>query len=217
MYIDLIGKYITKNIENILSRIGYSDGLLVESILTTFKSDGFHSAPIGIKRLSNTLFSKIFKDTDTYVNLMKKPYAVANLLDDIELFYITTFDELPMDEYDEVIYKTGIKPLRNADLIIELYLEEYSDFQEYIEARFKIIGLIIRRLRPCYYTRCKHAVLESLIHSTRIPIFKEVNRIEFEKLMMLINHYSQLVNRICPEDPYKRIMRAIIEKLNSNY
>lgn len=207
------GRYINKDIEDLLDRIGFLDNMLVESIFTTLKDKNLHSAPIGVKRIGRKLTSKLFKDTTTYRNIITNPYAVINLLDDIEIFYIGIFSEIPVSKYNDISYKTGIKPLKDSSIIIEVYMSNYEDCGNYIDANFKILGLIINNIKPCFYTRCKHAVLESLIHYTRIDVFKEINPKEAKRLSMLVEHYYNLVNRICPEYPYRKIMREILERI----
>jgi len=212
-----LGAYIRSNVSELLDKIGFTDGLLIETICSTENSDGsIHSAPIGVRRSGDLLFiDKLFKDTTTFENLVERKHALINLLDDVEIFYLATFSDLPEEEYDKS-YNMRIPPLKRSDAFIEAKFMNFDDKGEFISAELSIGGILIRRMRPCFFTRCKHAVLESLIHATRVPVFRRMDLREAEKLTKLILHYRELVSRICPEEPYKRIMRDIISRLHQD-
>jgi len=208
------GVHTSLDIQELLDKIGFENGLLIETICSTENPDGSpHSAPIGVKRAGMLLsIDKLFKDTITFENLVRSGYILINLLDDIETFYLATFSDLPREEYDKS-YSTRIPPLRRSNAFIEAELVNFRDRDNFVSVELSISGILIRKMKPCFFTRCKHAVLESLIHATRVPVFRRIDPKEAGSLMKLILHYRDLVSRICPEEPYNRIMNGIVNRL----
>ncbi len=209
------GNYTSFDVPDLLDNIGLSDGLLVESICTTKNGDGsLHSAPIGVRRAgSAVIIEKLFKGTTTLENLMREGFALINLLDDVEIFYLATFNEIPEEGYD-MSHGMRLPPLKDSNASMEASLLNFEDKGEFLSVKLSIDGIFVRKVKPCFFTRCNHAVLESLIHATRIPVFRRIMPKDAEKLTKLVLHYSELVSRICPEEPYNRIMRDVVSRLN---
>ncbi len=213
--IELIGKYVKvkEEITRALSLVGIKPGLHIEAIVTTKDyNGGYRSRPFGIRfKNYNTLELKVYKPSRTLDNIIKYPFLSINLTDDVEVFYKALFNELKREDYDFTCYAIGIPSLRDIDAFIEAKVLNYIDYDEYVLFILDVIGLLIRNVRVGFYTRCKHAVLESLIHLTRMPIYAD-DPTKLNKLLDLIKHYSDIVNRICPNEPYKRIMNNILSK-----
>ncbi|HDI73857.1 MAG TPA: DUF447 family protein [Candidatus Korarchaeota archaeon] len=202
------------DVTGLLDEFGFSEGLLVESIVTTLKQNKEpHFAPIGVKRVGDRLIiGKLFKNTDTYRNLCSSPQLVINLTDNVLLFYLALFDDVPPEKYTRGGPKTKIPYLREADAIIEADALKFGDRGDFVTVELEVLGILVMRGGPRFLSRCKHAVLESLVHFTRIPIYMREGR-EATELVELIRHYREFVERNCPEVPYKFIMRDLEGKL----
>jgi|Deesub1362B_J571_1020462.scaffolds.fasta_scaffold00005_218 hypothetical protein len=193
---------------SVLDEIGFIDGLHIEALVSTIDEEGMANlAPIGVRRIGDKLYMKIYKDTQTYTNLVSRDLALINITDNVEYYYIATFrDDEAIILLDHPL-DNGLPPLRDADAYIVVKKEDFEDYNEFIIIKFKVIDIQIKKGFPRLITRCKNAIIESLIHATRIRVFLERGDIDkVTRLKHLISHYKDIINRICPSKPYGMIM-----------
>ena len=65
------------------------------------------------------------------------------------------------------------------------------------------------------YSRGAHAVIEAIIHSTRIKEFLAKGKTKkTSKLIQLVNHYKELIQRVSPDSDYEKIINELQNKIN---
>ena len=75
-----------------------------------------------------------------------------------------------------------------------------------------------RRLKPKAYSRARFAVIESIIHTTRIEPFLSQGRVkEAKRLLSLIHHYDEVVSKVAPDSAYSRLMDDIVKRAEGYY
>lgn len=189
---------------------------MVETILSTRDEKGkVNAAPMGLWRKKGTLlYVKPYKTTQTYKNLTKVNLATINILRDVELFYRTTFNSGNLEPLFDREEKARIPPLKGADAYIEVSVEKIRESRQ--QARITLLPENIKVLKqwPKAFCRCDYAVIESLIHATRIKVFlQQGKRKRVKKLLRLINHYQELIGRVCAKQVHAEIMEKLSKKL----
>ncbi len=195
-------------------------GETYEIILSTYCDEGQpNAAPMGIKFLRNKrVFIKLFKGTRTLNNIMKRRCAIANVTSDPLLFYKTTFKEKNQlsPNYFSRSNIIDAPYLRSADGYIQMTLGTCKHKRSYVETEFHIKKRInLKKTRSDLYSRGAHALIEAIIHSTRINEFLAKGKTKkTNKLIQLVNHYNELIQRVSPDSDYEKIINEIQNRIN---
>ena len=201
------------SIEALLDRVGFRIGLPVEVIASTIDSSGRpNAAPMGIVRVDRLLLvMRPYKETRTCSNLLETRVATLNVTSDVKLFFATAFKVGRVEELFEERYE-GAPPLKGVDAFVRVVLERVEDEGGRVAAYLRPIEVRILRPWPRAVSRCDAALIEAMIHATRVRVFLERGDYgRVEELRGLIRHYYRLVERICPRKPYLEIMRRLAE------
>jgi len=194
-------------------------GETYEIILSTYCDDGQpNAAPMGIKFLRRKrVFIKLFKGTRTLNNIMKRRCAIANVTSDPFLFYKTTFKEKNQLSPNYFFRSKIIDApyLRSADGYIQMTLGTCKHKRSHVETEFHIKRIHLKKTRSDLYSRGAHALIEVIIHSTRIKEFlAKGNTKKTNKLIQLVNHYKELIERVSPDSDYEKIINEIQTRIN---
>ncbi len=202
----------------LLDELGLKRNMTYETIVTTVSKDrDFNVAPMGVIRMKGEkLKIRVYKDTETYRNMVLTREAVINLTFKVEDFYSSIYEKerFTGERFTDSL-TVNCPRLRNADAYIEVQLEEVKNVdQERSDCIFMVKFVEAVKTMPRALCRCDYAVIESLIHLTRIPVYLERGeKRKAEELIYLINHYRGIVERICPGSKHSEVMRKIASKL----
>lgn len=194
-------------------------GETYEIILSTYCDEGQpNAAPMGIKFIrKKRVFIKLFKGTRTLNNIMKRRCAIANVTNDPFLFYKTTFKEKNQlsPNYFSRSKIIDAPYLRSADGYIQMTLGTCKHKRNYVETEFHIKRINLKKTRSDLYSRGAHAVIETIIHSTRIKEFLAKGKTKkTNNLIQLVNHYKELIQRVSPDSDYEKIINEIQNRIN---
>jgi hypothetical protein len=151
-----------------LSRLGFSQDCIVETILITENQDGsFNAAPMGVTRNDATLVVQPFKTSQTYKNLMRGEPVSINISNDPLLFLATAFKNEVDDQ--PIIDETG---MRGAEAVIHSEIIGLLNESE-LRATFSLIpkDVVIKSPYPSVFRRGSSKAIEAIIHVTRIQVF----------------------------------------------
>jgi hypothetical protein len=173
-------------------------GETYEIILSTYCDEGQpNAAPMGIKFLRNKrVFIKLFKGTRTLTTFKEKNQLSPNY------FSRSKIIDAPY--------------LRSADGYIQMTLGTCKHKRSYVETEFHIKKRInLKKTRSDLYSRGAHALIEAIIHSTRINEFLAKGKTKkTNKLIQLVNHYNELIQRVSPDSDYEKIINEIQNRIN---
>jgi hypothetical protein len=193
-----------------LEELGFVKGCICEVIVSTYGSDGRpHAAPMGATTEDGEkLVLRPFTNTQTYRNIFGRRFAVANISSDPFFFYKALFREPLEFTKAETVDAPVVKGM---DGWIEL---EASGLVEERDGRARIVfnvrKVVACKVLPKAYSRAVHALIESMIHSTRIRVFYGTERHdEAVRLMEKVKDYRALVNRVAPLSAYHQLMEKI--------
>jgi len=210
-----------------ITDLGFSQGLIVETVVSTYNLDGeANAAPMGVTMENpQRVVLRIYTSSLTYKNLQSKKMGVVNVTYDPELFYRTAFKEanpngrVPQDWFEKA--KTVDAPkLRAADAHIEVTVANIREFNsERVEVVCDVKHVQAIRVSPKAYCRALFATVEAIVHATRIEAFiMHENRQKREqafKLLETIKDCIDVVNRVAPNSRYSEIMADLNQRINS--
>jgi hypothetical protein len=225
MIIHILPQYICAvlHLSSDLSGLGLVKNGIVETIVSTYdKERSPIAAPMGVftEDMQNVIL-KPFKTTQTYENLLKYRSGVANITSDPTLFHRTVFKAVNPEGRVPVEWFTPAETvdaprLMNADACIEFKVISVEDSEEksILLSRVEKI-LMIHKPTLRVYSRAVSAVIESLIHATRIEAFLALGEEKkANELIGLVQHYHRIVEKVAPNSKYSDIMSDIQRRID---
>jgi hypothetical protein len=204
-----------------LADLGFCQGIICETIICTFNRDGRpNAAPMGVMVKGGQKVSLIvYNSAETLKNLQNIKAATLNLTGDIDFYYKSALkdDELPIDWFEKSKVINAPK-LKAASATVSVSIE---DFEPINAIRTKVIGNVEHvealKMYPLVYCRAMPAVLEAIIHATRV---KALVNIEAEQahvvaLCSLIQNCNDIVNRSSHNSHYIELMSDLQKKIDS--
>jgi hypothetical protein len=197
---------------------------IYETIVSTYDSSRKPTAaPMGMMLLgSESFLIRPFKATATYRNLRAAKCGVVNITSSPEMFYRTAFKhEEPRLKMPSRWFEPGktvqAPRVRSAEAHVEFTVRRLDQENEG-RARFtcKVQMIEARRMFPQAYCRTRFALIECIIHATRIgPYLSDGRLAEAERLMHLVEYYRDLSNRVAPGSKDARRVADIVGRIKS--
>lgn len=208
-----------------LTDLGFSKGIIAETIVSTYNNDGKpNAAPMGtIMDDEKHLTFSIFNSLSTCINLRANRCAVVNLTNDIEVFYKTAFKEanpsgrLP-EEWFEKAETVNAPRLRLADATIDVSINNLIPISsEKTKAICTVMLVSVTKKYPQVYCRAMSANVEAIIHATRVKAFgnDKMEQKHVSKLCEMINDCNDVVNRVASNSRYSEIMTDLMKRVDS--
>ena len=211
----------------VITDLGFSEGVIFETIVTTYNVDGeANAAPMGVTMENlQRLILRIYTSSLTFKNLQSKKCGVVNVTYEVELFYRTAFKEansngrLPQNWFEKA--ETVDAPrLQAADAHIEVAV---SDIKQFDAERAKVLCDVklvqASSVFPKAYCRAVFATIEAIVHATRVEAFinhgDRRKREQALKLLETIKGCSDVVNRVAPNSRYSEIMADLNQRIDS--
>jgi uncharacterized protein len=204
--------------------LGFVDGLIMETIVSTSDSTGhYDAAPMGIVKNKDQLTIKPFTSSLTYENLKTTKCAVVNVTSDPKLFYITAFKEANPNgklspEMFEKAETVSAPKLRKADATVEVTVNKSRSLSsERAEFLCEVQYVDAPKIFPKVYCRAQFATIEAIVHATRIkPFLKgtEQQQKRALKLLELVDVCQDVVDRTAPNSVYSEIMADLNQRMS---
>lgn len=209
-----------------LSDLGFRKGIISETIVSTYDSDGKpNAAPMGIViQNAQQLLIRPYVSSLTYKNLQATKSAVVNLTFNPYLFYITAFKQAnPDGELSSDFFvkaKTVSAPrLKTVNTFVEVTVVQTASFgADRVEFVCTIKHVESVNNLPQVYCRAHFATIEAIIHATRIELFlkgTENQQKQALKLLELIDYCKDVVNRTAPNSVYSDIMNDLTKRIGT--
>lgn len=188
---------------NDLNDFGIHEGIS-EMIFTTISSDGVpNAAPMGLHRKDGRLFARIY-NSKTLENIIEKPVAAANIVDDPVLFVQSALSDIALEDFEFIGDFPVLKGSKGWIIFDCKYKKgDVSSIVELMPSRGKINNNNQNKnIKPV--NRGFNAVIEALIHATRYLIARE------EKYLDRIKYYDTIVRK-CGGSREQEAMRLLYE------
>jgi hypothetical protein len=210
-----------------LADLGFSKGLIVETVVSTYNMRGQpNAAPMGVTmENAQRLALRIYTSSLTHRNLQAARCAVVNVTSDPELFYRTAFKEanpkgkVPLKWFEKA--ETVDAPrLRAADAHVEVTVADMAAFDaERAEVSCEVKLVKATTVLPKAYCRASSATIEAIIHATRVKDFLAhadgQKKEQAVRLMEMIRHCRDVVNRVAPNSRHSEIIADLSERVDS--
>ncbi|MCP8316912.1 MAG: DUF447 family protein, partial [archaeon] len=165
---------------NSLSDLGFIKNCVFEVIVSTYGINHVpNAAPMGIMTDDMQRFiMKPYTTSQTYRNIFLQKCAVINIISNSIIYYKTAFKDynpdkrVPIDWFEKADLVDAPK-LKNADACIEvkaIKIENKKRDRAKVLCEVVNISHIINTV-PKAYCRANFALIESIIHATRINVF----------------------------------------------
>lgn len=203
-----------------LADLGLSQNIIYETIVCTFNPDGApNAAPMGTTMQNKQqLDLTVYNSASTLKNLKTTKTATLNLTDNIDIFYQTAFKEeqLPAEWFEKSSIVNAPR-LKSANATIAVAI---TDFVILDSLRTRVVCKVKRvdasKIYPQAYCRAMPAVLEAIIHASRVKVLLGVKeeQTHVSKLINLIQDCSDVVNRSAPNSHYAELMADLQQKID---
>ncbi|MEM3833570.1 MAG: DUF447 family protein [Thermoprotei archaeon] len=151
-----------------LRELGFSENTYSEIILVVTRDGEVNAAPIGVKLINDNIMAIIFKDSVTYLGLMGCGECTINVTSDARVFYKFVMNErIGADELlsSDIIH---VPALKIADAVVEAKVADVIDKGDRAIFYFVPVNFKILRSMPRTFNRAHPAIIEALVHYTRI-------------------------------------------------
>jgi len=146
-------------------------------------------------------------DTATYRNLIRTGCATINFCSDPLLYYFSALKFLRGERLEGMFKRSNAvnsPELRKADAVLSVSVERISKEGEkraLLECSIlSVKGPKVKKVEP--YSRAPHALMECIIHATRIRAYAESDLKEAERLLNLIEHHRSIISRVAKNSVY---------------
>ena len=182
-----------------IEELGIHEGIS-EVIVTTLSKDGVpNAAPIGLHCKDGRLSLRLF-NSKTLDNILARPVACANIVDDPILFVRSALSDVEPDEFELI---EGFPVLKDALAWIRFECKCKKVGKISVVELTPVNGEIVHStVKPV--NRGFNAVIEASVDATRYVIFKE------EKYLERIEDYDKLVRK-CGGAREKEAIRLLYE------
>jgi hypothetical protein len=182
-----------------IEEYGIHEGIS-EIILTTISPDEVpNAAPMGLHRKGGRLFARIYS-SKTLDNILSKPIAAANIVDDPVLFVQSALSDIESERFEFI---DGFPLLKDALgwIVFDCACKKGGNISvvELSPVKGKITA---RKLQPI--NRGFNAVIEAAILATRYVVLKE------QKYLDCIEYYNSIVKK-CGGERETNAMRLLYE------
>jgi hypothetical protein len=160
----------------------------------------------------------IYNSAKTLKNLQNTRVATLNLTDDIDVYYMSALKsaEVSADLFEKSTVVNAPK-LKKCDASIALSVESFKAV-DMLRTRVVCCVESVEALKrfPVAYCRARAAVLEAVVHATRIRVLCgiESERLKVVRLYGLIQDCMDIVNRSAPNSHYVELMVDLQEKVD---
>jgi len=195
--------------KHLLRRVGLKVGHIYEGIVCTWNPDNTpNAAPMGITPLrGGKVAIRPYTDTATYRNLLRTGCATINFCSDLLLYYFSALKFLKGERLKGMFKRSDTidsPELRKADVVLSVSVERIIGEGEK-RALFECLilsikGPKVKRVEP--YSRAPHALMECVIHATRIRPYAESDLNEAKRLLALIEHHRSVISRVAKHSKY---------------
>lgn len=205
-----------------LSKLGFVKKGIVEVIVSSFDDNKHpHAAPMGAYTEDmGSIILMVYKTSHTYKNLMNKKMGVVNITSNPSLFHYTLFKDLNKDgklpkEWFHLASIVDAPLMVNVEASIEIRIIKIDELNEKARMLCRVEKILINERNALQaYNRAKSAVIESLIHASRIEIYLAAGKKnQVKELIKLINHYDKIINKVAPDSKYTDIMKDIQNRI----
>ncbi len=185
-----------------LKNLGLKKNWIYEVIVTTGDGKKPNAAPMGIWTTNfSDIVLEVYKNTETYKNILTTNELVVNFVDNLEIFYDSIRDKKKIGYAPAK--KVNAPVLREATSWLELKVKGVRDLGESVSFTSEIVYSKVKKVK--LINRAESLTLESLIKFTK-PSFPGSKKTEIQRAY-------RVIKKVAPRSSYEKTVRKILENL----
>jgi hypothetical protein len=190
-----------------LQTIGMKKGWIYEVIVSTYRGNKPHSAPIGVWTDDFVALNmEIYSDSGTLKSIMDLKDFTVNLVADVAVFYSSLFDEANMEYRDSLNINAPV--VRSASAIIEARLKKVEDKGNMFHLESEPLNVEVNEPVKLI-NRAEALAIESLILATKLPYLPG------PKAQATLRENYRIVRKVAPGSQYETIVGKLVEALDA--
>lgn len=190
-----------------LQTMGMQKGWIYEVIISTYRDDKPHSAPMGIWTHDFlTLNMEIYSGSGTLKSIMELKDFVVNLVADVTAFYDSLFDRAKVTYRHSSTLNAPV--LSNASAIMECRLHKAENKGNKVHVECVLINIEVNEPVKLI-NRAEAIVVESLILATRMPY------LDGSQVQETLKENYRIVRKVAPGSRYERIVGKLAGVLHA--
>lgn len=198
-------------LEGLLPRLGFSPKTFSEVILVLKTDEGAHVQPLGVKLKGSSLWARVFKSTRLHERLRSGLKGSLNIIYDPRAFFepIMYGHLLSLE-----IRNSHLGPyIASCDMAIFVRITEIFKKKDFSSVIFKPTGLLVRREHPLAHNRAFSAIVEALVHLTRIRYYVRLGDVQLvEALVDKVRTCVEAVRHATEEATYLSMASEILSE-----
>lgn len=192
-----------------LDTIGMNRNWIYEVIVTTYRNDTPHAAPIGVwTEDSRSMQMQIYKGGKTIDNVMRLKEFAVNLISDITLFYASLFTKA------EIAYQQAphvyAPVMQDASAFIELRVADVEEKENSFCFTATPIHIQIKDTMHLI-NRAAGLSLESLILATKLPHFPR------RGIEETLKENYRIIKKVAPGSQYQKMTEMLLGRLEIDW
>ncbi len=200
-----------------IAMMGFSEGDVVESILTTLSKEGQpNAAPMGVwVEANNQLFIRPYDGTQTRQNLEFCSEAVMNITSDPRFFFVTAFKGTQRSSVQiEFEPSNKVKPprIKGMPSYVEVTVKPRATKSDtpFHEFTCQVQHVEVFAPFPMVHSRARCAAIECVIHASRVQALHKTDVDLTRKLVYQITELQSFVDRIAPQSSAAMVIHDIM-------
>lgn len=175
----------------LLKKLGLSTHTFSEVIVAMKSKHDYYAAPIGVKLINRKITAWIYKGSRLFEELSQANYCSLNVTSNPKIFYNALFKK---DIHFGIFHRTGTPYIKDADAIIEAYISKNEDLNEKSIFTFKPLLIKFKKVYPKTFNRAEPAIIEALIHFTRVKVYYRIG--DSAKVKELMNRIVACIDTV---------------------
>jgi hypothetical protein len=193
--------------------VDFQEDVIYEVILSTTRFNKPFVAPIGVTYKNGAFEAKLYRNTVTYQNLTLNPFGAIIIVNDGLTFYKASYEKRKLLSNMQSYQSFWFLKEATAWIGFKVTSEEKEAKQERSVLRLSPVLGSLLQTKPAAYSRVDSALVEMLIHSSRLKPYIEAGMFkEVSELYGLIMHYHSLIGRIAPGSEYEKFSAIIFRR-----
>lgn len=198
-----------------LRSLGFNSQTYSEVILTVKHKKTIHSTPVGVVLHREKLYIRLYRDSKIYSIFYDKPRdCTLSITRDPRVFYASIL------EREKIRYAKSKRVesprIRGCNGYVECIVERVALKSEVLEATLKPVLVESRVLKAKTYNRAEPAIIEALVHLTKIGKRRETIR-EAEESLLKVKFCVETVYRSSKSRSLRRIARNVLREAEERY
>lgn len=191
-----------------LEQLGMKKNWVYETIISSIGNNTPHAAPFGVKTKDYEFVEvEMYKGSNSLKNILANSEFAVNMVGDPIIFYNALFEKEKLQYSLPKRIDTPV--LCGSPASIEASVIDTINTKQKVMIKARVVYIHLHN-KIEWVNRAKNLLFESLIISTRIPLYPEGTAED------LLRENYRVVHKVAPHSEYEFIMQALLKQCCSS-